>query len=845
MRTAAAVYRELIPDRRTDGELLAAFISERSEPAFIELVRRHGPLVWGACRRLLPDPADAEDAFQAAFLVLVRRAHQAARNGSVGPWLHRVAVWTARNARRKNARRLARQHALVEDAPLLAPDGDLRADIDGALLALPARYRDPIILCHLQGYSRREAAERLGCAEGTLSAWLNRGLAKLRTRLRDFDPTKVLPVLAAGAVPAALAASTARAAAVSTVAAVTVTPAVSSIVEGVLQMLWMKKATAASFALCAVFAMGVGVGLGTRPSYTGAVAQDGDPVTGVAVAPSNDPKPKPNAQPNPKANPQPKPSSPDDLAVIEAQARRAEAELRRLAELRKQIDSEIAPTTAELEALQRYIARAKAAGHVDDHAALEKVIREKETQYKNALVGAEAALKKVELYKAQQGADPKGLADDKLAIERFQKSAEAKAAELKELKEKLGKLSKIERPDVAKELKALKDDELALQNKLKLANDLKLKEEKLGVQKGAEKTVAVKEIAALENMIRAKEAQHQAFLTAAKAASDRLAEMQKRLEEFQKEGLKSIDPKDPKTRERVVEKSREYATELERVIQSVQSLEEITRTSAAELKSLKDQLAKLKSAKPTQEPRTEKEIKEAKEKLQERNRDKELKDKEINQDKALAEIQAQLERLVAEKQRLVAQSKVTEKQIADAEAALREYQRKTQLMLAEKMLAEKRVAEASRKTITSGGGYIELTIAGKAGAFEFTITEVPAGDGKARGLQAKYGPVTTRDPAALAVLLARAKKDAGGPQEVRVIAQPQTVLGAGPVAALEACDKAGYKTVKFTGYVFGGGFATELKSDQKGEVRGYKRLDGTEVRPKELAEEIQEGLRRL
>ncbi|AMV29644.1 ECF RNA polymerase sigma factor SigE [Gemmata sp. SH-PL17] len=835
MRTAAAVYRELIPDRRTDGELLAAFISERSEPAFIELVRRHGPLVWGACRRLLPDPADAEDAFQAAFLVLVRRAHQAARNGSVGPWLHRVAVWTARNARRKNARRLARQHALVEDAPLFAPDGDLRADIDGALLALPARYRDPIILCHLQGYSRREAAERLGCAEGTLSAWLNRGLAKLRTRLRDFDPTKVLPVLAAGAVPAALAASTARAAAVSTVAAVTVTPAVSSIVEGVLQMLWMKKATAASFALCAVFAMGVGVGLGTRPSYTGAVAQDGDPVTGVAVAPSNDPKPKPNAQPNPKANPQPKPNplSPDDLAAIEAQARRAEAELRRLAELRKQTETEIAAATAELQALKRYLDRVKGteksgARTADEIVALEKVIREKEALLKGG---------------GLRDIDVANLIEKKLALDQLQKNVGAKAEDLKALREEIAKLDraenfqdhkalreeiarqpKIEKPDVAKELKALKDDELALQNKLKLATDLKLKEEKLGALLHAEKTVAAKEIAALEEATRAKEAQHQALLTALKSLGN----------------SKLADPNE--------------ATALKGVIEQLQKSAD---TSAAELKSLKDQLAKLKSAKPIQEQRTEKEAKEVKEKLQERNKDKELKekiqernkdkelkDKEIDQNKALAEIQAQLERLVAEKQRLVAQSKATEKQIADAEAALREYQRKTQLMLAEKMLAEKRVAEASRKTITSGG-YIELTIAGKAGAFEFTITEVPAGDGKARGLQAKYGPVTTRDPAALAVLLARAKKDAGGPQEVRVIAQPQTVLGAGPVAALEACDKAGYKTVKFTGYVFGGGFATELKSDQKGEVRGYKRLDGTEVRPKELAEEIQEGLRRL
>ena len=839
MRTVAAVYRELIPDRRTDGELLAAFISERSEPAFIELVRRHGPLVWGACRRLLPDPADAEDAFQAAFLVLVRRAHQAARGGAVGPWLHRVAVWTARNARRKNARRLARQHALTEDAPRFVPDTDLRADIDGALLALPARYRDPIILCHLQGYSRREAAERLGCAEGTLSAWLNRGLAKLRTRLRDFDPTKVLPVLAAGAVPAALAASTARAAAVSTVAAVTVTPAVSSIVEGVLHMLWIKKATAASFAMCAVFAMGVGVGLGTRPSYTGAVAQDGDPVTGVAFKTQNDLKSKPNPQPSPKPNPQPNPSA--ELTAIEAQIRRAEAELQRLAELRKRTEME--------EAYRWFLGRMStekpAVGLADEIAALEKAIREKEEQYRNALVGAAAAKAKADLTKAQPGADPKDVAEDTQILERFQKNADdAKAAELKlkALKEEIAKQSKNEKPDLTKELKALKDEEHALQNKLKLATDLKLKEEKLGVQKSTEKpAAAAKEVAALEEGIRAKEAQHQAFLVAIEATSAQVAEAQKRLE-----GLKATGGANAES------KAREHAKDLERAIQIVQRLQEVADKSAAELKSLKDQLAKLKSAKPAQEQRTEKELKEVKEKLQERNKDKELKEKiqdrnkdkepkvkEANQDKALAEIQAQLDRLVAEKQRLLVQSKLYEKQIADAEAALRDHQRKAQAMLAEKK------AEAAKKAIAGGGGYLELTVVSKAGAFEFTITEVPAGDGKARGLQAKFGPVTTRDPAALALLLARAKKDSAGPQEVRVIVQPQTVLGAGPVAALEACDKAGYKTVKYTGYVFGGGFATELKPDQKGDVRGYKRYDGTEVRPKELAEEITEGLRRL
>lgn len=286
MRTVAALCRELLPDRRTDGALLAAFLSERNEATFLELVRRHGPLVWGVCRRALPDPADAGDAFQATFLVLVSQANKLATRETLGPWLHRVAVWTARNVRRKNARRLARQRELPE-VPASAPDADLKADIDGALLSLPARYREPIILCHLQGFTRREAAERLGCAEGTLSSWLDRGLAKLRVRLRALDPVPALAV-AAVAVPAILTANTARAAVASGVAAA-VPPAVSSLVEGILHMFWIKKATAATFALCAVFVVGVGVGLGTRPAQTGAVAQE----KGAA-----DPKAKPLAAPD-------------------------------------------------------------------------------------------------------------------------------------------------------------------------------------------------------------------------------------------------------------------------------------------------------------------------------------------------------------------------------------------------------------------------------------------------------------------------------------------------------------------------------------------------------------------
>ncbi|MDY3553276.1 sigma-70 family RNA polymerase sigma factor [Gemmata sp. JC717] len=290
MRTVAALCRELFPDRRSDGELLAAFTSERNEPAFQELVRRHGPLVWNTCRRLLPHTADAEDAFQAVFLVLASQGRKLADRETVGPWLYRVAVLTSRNLRRKNARRLARQRELPETVSAGAPDSDLRADIDGALLALPERDREPIILCHLQGFTRQEAAARLGCPEGTLSARLNRGLAKLRVRLRAFDPVQALAVPAV-AVPAALATNTVHAAVASGAAVAAVTPVVSSLVQGVLHMFWVQKATAASFAMCAVFVVGVGVGLGTRPVQTGAVAQDGSGPGAAAKPAKNAPPP--------------------------------------------------------------------------------------------------------------------------------------------------------------------------------------------------------------------------------------------------------------------------------------------------------------------------------------------------------------------------------------------------------------------------------------------------------------------------------------------------------------------------------------------------------------------------
>ncbi|MBN9521999.1 sigma-70 family RNA polymerase sigma factor [bacterium] len=268
------------PDPRPDGALLGAFLTDRDEAAFAELVRRHGPLVLAACRRLLPDPTDAEDAFQAAFLVLVRRARRLTSSPALGPWLYRVAAWTARNVRRRNARRLARTAPLPDAVP--APPTSLvpALDLDAALLALPEKYRTPLVLCHLQGWSRRDAAARLGCPEGTLSALLARGLVKLRGRLGGYDPAAVLAV-GLTAVPPALSASTVTAA---TATRAAVAPAVAELADGVLRMFWVQKATVAAAGLAVVFALGAGVGLSVREAP--AVAQ-------VPAAPA----PKPAAGP--------------------------------------------------------------------------------------------------------------------------------------------------------------------------------------------------------------------------------------------------------------------------------------------------------------------------------------------------------------------------------------------------------------------------------------------------------------------------------------------------------------------------------------------------------------------
>jgi RNA polymerase sigma factor (sigma-70 family) len=259
-------YLSTVADRRTDGELLAGFLNHNAEADFAELVRRHGPLVWGTCRRVLPDHSDAEDAFQTVFLVLIQRGNRLIGSATIGPWLHRVAVWTTRNVRRRNARRLARREMVHEQIPISSVNADLSLDLDTALMSLPEKFRSSIVLCHLLGFSRADAAAQLGCAERTLSSWLSRGLAQLRHKLRGLDPVKALSVPAV-AVPAALSESVVHAAASlqpSAIAASVLSPTISQLVEGVIRMFWVKKATAVSVAMFTMFAFGVGIGVSTH-----------------------------------------------------------------------------------------------------------------------------------------------------------------------------------------------------------------------------------------------------------------------------------------------------------------------------------------------------------------------------------------------------------------------------------------------------------------------------------------------------------------------------------------------------------------------------------------------------
>jgi RNA polymerase sigma factor (sigma-70 family) len=174
-------------DEATDRELLRLFLADRDETAFAMLVRRHGPLVLSVCGRILNNIQDTEDAFQATFLVLVSKARSIAKHESLASWLHGVA---RRVALRLKTKARMREKFDRQLPPRPAPDSlqeviwrDLRVLLDEEVARLPLRYREPFVLCYMQGKTNDEAANLLRCPKGTIDSRLSRARERLRQRL--------------------------------------------------------------------------------------------------------------------------------------------------------------------------------------------------------------------------------------------------------------------------------------------------------------------------------------------------------------------------------------------------------------------------------------------------------------------------------------------------------------------------------------------------------------------------------------------------------------------------------------------------------------------------------------
>ncbi len=278
------LHRVLAPPGgdRTDGELLAQFIASRDEASFASLVKRHGPMVIAVCRRMLHHVQDAEDCFQATFMVLARKAAQV-KHESVGSWLYAVAYRTSLEARAVNARRRARERQ-VEDMPhpdVTPPEAnDWRPWLDLELSRLPDCYREAIVACDLEGRSRREAARILGLAEGTISSRLARGRRLLAKRLSRhglmLSGVAVAAILGECAVtaqvPATLLSSTVQAAALVAAGELSALSASSALLmKGVLKSMFLSKLK------MMVGAVVVAVALGTSGLVYQAVGQTAGP----------------------------------------------------------------------------------------------------------------------------------------------------------------------------------------------------------------------------------------------------------------------------------------------------------------------------------------------------------------------------------------------------------------------------------------------------------------------------------------------------------------------------------------------------------------------------------------
>ena len=270
---------------QTDQDLLEQFLSHRDEASFAALLERHGPMVLGVCRRVLHDEHLAEDAFQAAFLVLAHKATTIRKKQSVGSWLHGVALRLARKAKAEAARS---KHPDVRSKSQAAADPQAEASwheaqqiLDDELQRLPEQYRLPLILCYLEGLTRDEAAAQLGWSAGKLKGLLDRGREQLRSQLvrrgvtmsAAGAATLLADTVLSASVPPLLTVSTihaaTRLAAGVALAACGISAPVIALTQGGLKMMASKTMTVVVALVLVASLFGAGVGI---------VAQRAEPV---------------------------------------------------------------------------------------------------------------------------------------------------------------------------------------------------------------------------------------------------------------------------------------------------------------------------------------------------------------------------------------------------------------------------------------------------------------------------------------------------------------------------------------------------------------------------------------
>jgi RNA polymerase sigma factor (sigma-70 family) len=264
-------------DRLPDPELLRRYVASRDEAAFACLVKRHGPMVLGVCRKLLRHEHDAEDAFQATFVVLARKARAIRRAEAVGSWLYGVAFRVANKLREAQARRRAREAPLGDDVAARGSEELTWREVERAVYAeldrLAGKYRAPLLLCYLQGKTRDEAARQLGCDLSVFRGRLERGRELLRARLlrRGLSLSAALLALgiadkapAAVLLSAPLLSSTIKAAlsaAGTTGAAGVLSTQVATLSQGVIQAMFLSKLQFVVAGLVSLAVVGSGVGL--------------------------------------------------------------------------------------------------------------------------------------------------------------------------------------------------------------------------------------------------------------------------------------------------------------------------------------------------------------------------------------------------------------------------------------------------------------------------------------------------------------------------------------------------------------------------------------------------------